>query len=316
MLAYARERGMASAYARLARLHRTRAHAFGEPTPSLVWKDGGLVDIAGPWNQIGEGTSARVYGNGAIAVKLFLPKRPNSTPSPTPSPTQSPTQSKPKELTPEERKQIVQEGEMMIALKGAVPDFRGLVHDADGRVIGLAMEQYPEKKIREALTPEVQRSLLCVIERVCEKLLCVDMKPENFVVRDGDVRMIDLGTDFCMPASDLDYLTRVDICVLTFCVFLCEGDKRYTRFSRGALFDRLFDGGRPRPDVLARMKNAKSTPQGEVYWSNLSSALCVNDKHIVDMRIRNMMKGGNGEFALVLQKLADKLKELPVPPVQ
>jgi hypothetical protein len=294
MLAYTRERARASAYARIgqpcrARHYRARAlrHAFGE---TRVWKGGALVDSPGQWELLGDGASAEVYGNGQTAVKLF--KEP------------------PPEMTSEQlAMQIVAEGAMMRELAGAVPEFQGIVSIEEGRVVGLAMEQYPATDLTRAgaLTPEVQGSLLRVIKEVCRRVLCVDVKPENFVVRNGDVRMIDLGSDFCKSADSVDYEARVDVCVLTFCVFACNGPKTGAARAPTVLLDRLLDGGKPRPEVVARLKAVGDTPHGEGYWRNLATAPCVQQKFLVKIREKWGMEAGHGDFVSVLSSLAEKL---------
>ncbi len=276
---------MASAYARLGRARAVR-HAFGE---TLVWKDGAIVGSQGEWKLLGNGATADVYGNDEMAVKLFKP-----------------SQTMTSEQIPE---QIAAEGNMMEELAGAVPTFRGLVSDAEGILVGLAMDQYPKTDLTlaGALTEQVQESLLRVIKEVCRKVLCVDVKPENFVVRDGDVRMIDLGSDFCMRAESVDYEARVDVCVLTFCVFACNGPKTGAARAPTVMLDRLLEDGKPRPEVVARLTAMGATPHGEGYWTNLATAPCVRQKFLVPARQLALMQGGYGDFVGVLNALAEKL---------
>ncbi len=71
----------------------------------------------------------------------------------------------------------------------------------DGRVALQSVSIQNKKKIIKKMIDLVKQTIFEV------KIYCVDLKPENFIVNDNlDVKMIDFGTDWCVP----DHLPTLD----------------------------------------------------------------------------------------------------------
>ena len=147
-------------------------------------------------------------------------------------------------------------------LTAFVPKIHARIRLESGRTVGYTMEKF-DMSLHDYMTAghtgpsgpvgpvgpsgptglneDLQEKVYNVIQGVCKVVSCFDIKPQNFVIRQGpkgpqasewDVRMIDFGTDFCEsdPRDDEETNDNVLFCVLLFCIASCEiGNDSYMR---------------------------------------------------------------------------------------
>ena len=160
------------------------------------------VDNGGrAWALVARGSECRIYERSGVVAKIFDSR---------------------------EEAHVRAEVELMQALEAFVPKLSGFVR-ANGAVIGYTMARYEmslqARMQAQPLAETLQERLVAVIRGVCEKVRCLDIKPQNFVITGDDIRMIDFGAEFC-TAVDAKMVAlleaRVLYSVLLFCAFACR----------------------------------------------------------------------------------------------
>jgi hypothetical protein len=194
------------------------------------------VDNGGrAWALLARGSGCRIYERSGVVAKIFDSR---------------------------EEAHVRAEVELMQALEAFVPKLSGFVR-ANGAVIGYTMAKYEMSLLArmqaQPLTEALQERLVAVIRGVCEKVRCLDIRPQNFVITGEDIRMIDFGAEFC-AAVDAKMVAlleaRVLYSVLLFCAFACRVlDGKETRLAslgvlRAMLMTRDFT---PLPETMAEL---------------------------------------------------------------
>ena len=263
----------------------------------LVWAEGleEHTDATGTeWTRVADGSSCVVFAPKSYVAKIF--KEPNG--------------------------RIKQEVEIMSVLGDLVPKFGRYVHSPSGTVIGYTMERMDmslddymrreSKKGRPALDETMQKKVFGVILGVCMHATCLDIKPANFAMVNDDVRMIDLGPDYCAVSRDNStYKARVLFCVLLFCTSVCTKKSDETLLSLTALLRLLLDQhGDPLPIVRAELDKLDADEFGtERLSANIRTGNCVG--HFAKgrgLRVARVMNTGMLSPSLLLEYLSQHVK--------
>jgi hypothetical protein len=301
--------GEASAYRSAGLTEKARAHErraryyarFGDGEQALGWAE----PAAGPectdaegttWTKMADGSSCTVFETKYVA-KIFR--------------------------TPDAG-MIKQEVSIVNALGDLAPSFGRYVHSPSGAVIGYTMErmhvaldEHMTKEVakdRPALSEAMQKEVLGVIRGVCEHATCLDIKPANFALtRKGDVRMIDLGADFCaVSEKDDTYEARVRFCVLLFCTSVCTKGSDDRLLSLHVLLGLLLDErGDPLPEARAELEKIDNDElfATERLSENIRTGNCVG--HFAkgkNPRIARVMNTGMLHPKALLDYLSDHVK--------
>ena len=215
------------------------------------------------WTKLNEGTSAYLFCTDDTVAKIFKARtiRPHQQEDGFEEDKEldeAKSEDAARQANIEREASVRKEVSIMQSVKGSrlVPRFFAYVayfskrneHETEKVIIGYTMERIGDKsllsRMRKKIDDETQRELVRVIKGVCKSVTCLDIKPSNFAItEEGEIRMIDLGDDYCRVVNSHDedehrdeneneneyYNARVLFCILIFCTSVCTKECNGTK---------------------------------------------------------------------------------------